>query len=206
MTTQKLQTKLRRHNLLQIGLGVMLGAVAPLLWLGSFWLARFLFAWPASTIGLQNAWHTGLYVAWGFVAILAFEGLRCSRPLFNPIEFSQSDFNILPPASGLFLRGNPDPFVYAWFLTQVWFLAPRTTVLAIHSFRDVIGCSPETIDTATAIFNTLKAERRWHLASDFDDGEPAIRLLGRLDLIWLRGGPSGMEVRFPAAMTEAELV
>ena len=206
MTAQKLQTKLRRRNLLQIGLGATLAAIAPALWVGSFWLARYLFYWPASSLGFQNTWHTSLFVAWGFIAILAFEGLRCSRQLFNPLEFSQSDFNFFPSASSLRLRAYPDPLVYAWYLSQAWFLAPRATVLAIRALRDVIGSSPELIDKTTAIFNTLKSDRRWHLASDFDDGESAIRLLSRLELVWLRGGPSGLEIRFPAAMTEAELV
>ncbi len=93
MTVQKLQTKLRRHNMLQIGLGATLALTAVALWIGSFWAVRWMYYFIASAIGFQGAWHISLYVAWGFTALLALEGLRRSRPLFDLLEYAKSDFN-----------------------------------------------------------------------------------------------------------------
>jgi len=209
MTTQKLQAKLRRHNALQFGLGLALMALAPVLWIGSFWLARYLFYLPASRFGFQGMWPVSLYVAWGFTVLLAFEGLRNSRPLFDLIEFHQSDFNWRYDDSkaGLLMRDpRNNPLSGPWLATQLLFLAPRTTVLAIQTLRTVIRTSPAAIDQAVAIFNELKAAHRWRPAREFGDCGPAILLLSRLRLIWTQRGETGLELRFPAAMTEAELV
>lgn len=209
MTTQKLQTKLRRNNLLQISLGATLAVLAPALWIGSFWAARYLFYLPASRLGFQGMWDASLYVGWGFTALLAFEGLRNSHPLFDLKEYAESDFNWREKGNvpGTIAIGyGYDPMADAWLVTQLLFLAPRTTVLAVQALRSVIRASPGVIDRAAAIFNDLRADHRWHAARDFGDCGPAIRLLSRLRLIWLQRGERGLELRFPAAMTEAELV
>ncbi len=94
----------------------------------------------------------------------------------------------------------------AWVLTELLLLAPRSTVLAIESLRAIVRAPPAAIDQATTIFNALKADHRWHSAEDFGDCGPALRVLVRLRLIWMQKGVHGLEVRFPAAATEAELV
>ena len=202
MTVEKLKTKLRRHNALQIGLGLALLVLAAVLWVGVFVVARYVFLFIVASIGFRGMWEPSLFVAAGFTALVAYEGIRKSHSAFDLMEYTNSEFNW---RKGGGLRGanwNPDPLADAWIATQLLFLAPRTTVSAIQSLQSVIRTSPEVIEEAVSLFAALKADRRWQEA-DLDD---AVRLLLGLQLIWARGGENGLEVRFPAATSEAELV
>ncbi|HEX3998008.1 MAG TPA: hypothetical protein VHX65_05605 [Pirellulales bacterium] len=208
MTSEKLRAKLSRHNRLQIAIGSALCAAAPVLWVGSFWIGRYLFYLPFSIAGVQGMWGPSCYVAWAFTAILAFEGLRSSGPLFELDDFAQSGFSEYesPFTSTADTRLVGATLVEAWVVTQTLFLAPRTTVFAIRTLQSVTRASDATIEQAAAIFTALGTNRRWHAARDFGDCGPAIRFLSRLRLIWMQGGSNGLELRFPAGMSEAELV
>jgi hypothetical protein len=204
MTVEKLKTKVRRHNMLQIGLGSALLVLAAALWFGVFIAARYVFYFIAASVGFRGMWEPSFFVAAEFTALVAYEGIRKSHSAFDLMEYTNSDFNW---REGGGLQGsmdlwNPDPLADAWIATQLLFLAPRTTVASIQSLRSVIRTSSEVIEEAASIFAALKADRRWQEA----DLDPAIRLLLGLELIWARGGPNGLEVRFPAGMSEAELV
>ncbi len=210
MTTEKLQAKVRRHNMLQRCLGIALCIVAPVLWVGSFWIARWLFYLPFSLTKFEGMWGPSLYVAWAFIALLAVEGWHGSQTLFELSDYTQSDFNWYErddnSIASTYARYRGDPMLYAWIVTQLVRLAPQTTLFAIQSLRSTIRPTPEAVEAAVSIFNVLKADRHWHAAEDFGDCGPALRLLIRLGLIWTNAGSNGLEIRFPAGMSEAELV
>jgi hypothetical protein len=206
MTTQQLQTKLGRYNALHLCFGSVLVAIAPAFWFGSFWFARYLFWLPLALGGVRGMWGPSLYVAWAFTALLAFEGLRGSRPLFDLMEYSVSDFNFPEHPGSSVNRQRLDPLAYAWFVVQVLFVAPRTTILAIQYLQGVVRVSSAEIERATAIFNELEDDRRWRSVRAFGDCGPEVHLPVRLELIWFQRGATDFEIRFPAAMTEEELV
>jgi len=200
MTAAKLQAKLMRHNVRQVLLGTVLTPIAAVLWWLDFLAFRLIAYGILHPCGVERAWEIASVIGAACVGLIAIEGLTTSHEAFDVMDYTLSDFNWRGGG------GRLDPLSNAWWVLQIVLLAPRTTVLAYRSFRSVILTNTATIDRAAEIFAALEADRHWCAASEFGECDDAVRLLARLRLIWCKGAEDGLEIRFPAASTEEELV
>jgi hypothetical protein len=152
-----------------------------------------------------DGWNLSFYIAAGCTIALAVEGLRRAGGVFDLLDFADSWFNVTDhgPHWGA-SPGYPDPFANAWVLLQLLFLAPRTTVLSVSALRSIVETNAEVIEQAAFILTKLEAERHWTPPSAFGDCARAVRVLGRLHLIWVEVRDGEMQIRFPAGASEAE--
>lgn len=200
MTESELQRRVRSHNTIQVVTGVFLIPTSILLWIGSYWLIRVLVAFALFNFGL-DAWAISDYVAIGFMFILAIEGVRYSKPLFNLKVYTESAYhdNVFSQSeTGHALNlyyGNP--LGCAYLVSQSLFCAPRTAVEAFKTFRSRIQTNPDTVTHAAQILRELKPLRKWVPASDYPQSGAALMLLEKLRLIWVETKTGETTIRYP---------
>jgi hypothetical protein len=179
-----------RHNLLYAFAGIGIGLGTILLWPLSFGVVRFLFAFPYAMYDPDHAWSIGYYVAWGFMALLAFEGFKHSRPLFDLKDYTDSDFynNVMVKTdTGSALEtyyGNP--LGIAYLVSQFLYCAPRTTVESIKAFRSIIRTNKQTVEEGQRVFQQLALKDDWIEVAEVEKYGAALCLLDRLELIRVR--------------------
>lgn len=118
MNEQVLQRRIARHNALQLTLGVGLAAAALCLWPASFYVWRFLIAFPLLSVYPQSAVTISWYGAWFCTLLLAAEGFRYAKPLFDLADYSRSfyydnDFTSGDSVAAMTMRyrtGNPQTY------------------------------------------------------------------------------------------------
>ena len=169
MTETTLQEKIRQHNTRNLALGLLMIPASVVAWIVSFRILRTLFGmflhglsflWP----GLNTA-TASHYLAMGCLMLLAVEGFRRSRDLFDLADFSQSRYRdsvFMSTSSGQamgYAFGNPAAIAYV--ISQILFLAPEATR---QTARLLIGRLPQDdamVKAAAAILNELADNRQW---------------------------------------------
>ncbi len=209
MTEDKLRQMVGRKNTFNLVLGILLLPGSLLLWFISFWIFRGLFFISLYWLGKMfwprlDAASASCYIAVFCMIVLAVEGLRYSRQLFDLREFSQSSFgssSLSTTSSGRIVNavilGNP--LGKAYVISQFLYMAPETTLQAVKALRSRLPCDAETIRQATDIFNQLHHDRQWVARDFYLDRAAAVLLLERLRLIWTSDKNGFHEVRIPPA-------
>jgi hypothetical protein len=182
-----------------IGCAAAVGSL--LLWCVAFCLWRF---FAGLWLVLLNVDHVK---SWSFdfacvaTALLAVEGFRYHRRVFDLIAYHESAYYrgaLLETDTGHALNayyGNPAGMAY--LVSQTLFSAPRSTVLAIKSFRALERVSPALAEDAAVIYNALYAQRGWMPASELPHRGRPLALLDKLKLIWTEIDANGCRVRIP---------
>ena len=201
MTADDLLKRVRWHNGLKVGTGVALLPLSAGLWVASFWICRILFALPLDLF-VSSGWEASFYVAWVMMVVLAVEGVRYGKPLFDLADYARSGYrdNLLMESDSIraLNRYAKNPLGMAYIISQALFCAPHCTVEALKAFRSLLRIDQETAAEAAAILRELKRSRKWTPVSAYAKKGAALMLLRRLDLIWMRAEAGEIEVRYPA--------
>jgi hypothetical protein len=213
MTAERLTHLAKRNNLVQGCAGTLGLCCSAVLWYASFWFFRgitllwmFLLRCMEVLHRDYDGWNLSFYIAAGCTIALAVEGLRRAGGAFDLLEFSDSWFNVVDRAPRSYsTSGYPDPFANAWVLLQCLFLAPRATIVSLTALRSIVATNVDVIEQAAFILTKLEADRRWTAASTFGDSAGAIRVLARLDLIWVEDKEGEIQIRFPAGASGTEI-
>lgn len=198
-----LQKRVSLHNGGRIAMGLLLVPGSMALWIASFWTVRILVAFPLFAFGVPF-WRISSYVALAFLVLLAVEGVRYGKPLFDLQEYTKSayyDNSIMQSQSGRALSwyaGHPPGIAY--LVSQALFCAPRTAVHAVRAFRSLVPRDEATVAEAAKILTELKARREWVPASRYSNRGAALMLLDRMRLIWVDIESGETRIRYPAGM------
>ena len=175
---------------MQIGSGIVFILGAIVLWPLSFWVFRALFYIPLAAVALGNAGRLSLYLAWAGMSLLVVEGCRCTRPLFDLKDFSQSVYYQNPvagTASGALPAARCSASAIPW-RSPTWFRsffsAPRTSVLAVKALRSVIRAAPEAFGQAARLTPLWRSSDGGFRLRKFRHCMAGVMLLDRLGLIW----------------------
>ncbi len=201
MTETELRRLVRNYNRQQILVGCCAAVGAVALWLIAFWVWRFFAGLWLGILGFDHVKSWSFEIAIVLTALLAIEGVRYHKRLFNLVEYHESAYyqgGLLETDTGHALNayyGNPAGAAY--LISQGLFSAPRSTVFAIQFFRSIIRASDDTIAAATEVYNALKLQRGWVSVGVFPSHGRALALLDKLKLIWTEVRADGCHVRIP---------
>ncbi len=172
------------------------------MWFLAFWTWRFFALVWLNLLGFQSPWSKSLPIAGVLTALLAIEGVRYKKRLFDLIDYHESiyyqDADPLAKDSASALNayyGNPSGMAY--LVSQALFSAPRTTVFAIKCFRSIIRGSADSAAAAAQIYNDLNSRRVWVSAGKFENCGGALCLLDKLSLIWTQIEAGECQIRIP---------
>lgn len=204
MLETDLRSRVFRHNAIQTIAGVLLIPTSIALWIGSFWLVRFVSAFLLDAAGLDGD-TISVYVASAFMVVLAVEGVRFSAPLFDLKQYATSELfhdNFIAQSSGgrILNARYANPLGVAFLVSQALFCAPRSSVEAVNAFRALIPSNADTIAEAARILARLKQERQWLSASEYADSRAALMLLQKLRLMWTENSDGKLFIRYPAGV------
>jgi hypothetical protein len=137
-----IRREVRRHNTVELLIGVGASVLSAGLWVLSFWIWRLLFYVPLAMLGFEGMWKVSCYVAWGLMALLVIEGFRYARPLFDLIAYHQSWYY----GAGGYSVGRGNIMGIPYLISQTLFCAPRTNdchcnqvALFDHPLADRLG-------------------------------------------------------------------
>lgn len=202
MTETEVHRRVARRNALHWTFGLLLIPTAAGLWYASFWVLWWLTA-IAVYPWVERVGNIPSYVAWVGTFLLAVEGLRRTRPLFDLEDFRRSFFGDNPltdtPAGAALHWYAGSPLGVSYFLAQALFLAPQATIHVVLLLRNRLRCEPHTIAEAAAIHRRLETARKWHQVSDFPGQAAALCLLDRLGLIRTRTEKGHREIKLRLA-------
>ncbi len=203
MNQADLQKRVKLYNSGQIWKGAVLAVGSLALWIVSFWTVRIMVSIPLYSFGFPF-WRTSFYVALAFLVLLAVEGVRYAKPLFDLHDYTKSayyDNFIMQSQSGRAMsiyHGNP--LGIAYLVSQALFCAPRTAVHSVRAFRSFAPSGEATVAEAAQILTELKERREWVLASCYSNRGAALMLLDRLRLIWVELESGETRIRYPAGI------
>jgi hypothetical protein len=200
MTESVLDAKIRRHNAAagaKAG-GYFVGASAA--WFVSWWVI-----WGIAFLFVGAWWHfpsgitrTCAWVAWGGCALLAAEGVRYGKKLFDLESYSRSlAFATASgdPRTALLLTGTRNPLGVAYVISQGLFIAPRLTVGVVRALRSRVSLDAETRAEAEAARALIASRRGWTSAPELSAVAAGVYPLQKLGLVEARVDDSGA-VRF----------
>ncbi len=198
-----LQKRVKLHNAVRIAMGVILGIGSLALWVASFWIVRIMVAIPLFALGFAG-WRIGFYAALAFLPLLAVEGVRYGKPLFDLHEYTKSayyDNFIMQSQSGWALHWYAgSPLGIAYLVSQALFCAPRTSVHAVRAFRSLVPRDEATVAEAARILTELSERREWVPASRYSHCGAALMLLDRLKSIWVDIESGETQIRYSAGI------
>ncbi|MFO7955550.1 MAG: hypothetical protein R6X33_00420 [Candidatus Brocadiia bacterium] len=179
----------RKRNIKQVLAGVGFGLLAGLMWFISFGVITWLFLVPCSLFGYRPPAVVRGLVVWGCMGLLAFEGVRYGRELFDTGTV---------PDTALSRNALSGRFVgCAWLVSQTLFAAPRCTVRAVDAFRSLVFLGQEERAAANQILADLAQSSEWRPAGRYDGREAGLTALNRLGLLRMRHTGRGVEVKLP---------
>ncbi|MCE9544750.1 MAG: hypothetical protein K8T25_04420 [Planctomycetia bacterium] len=203
-----LMSRIKRHNALHLCMGIVWIPVSVALWIGSFYLFRWLFGfglWGLENSGVPLGAPAGTiayYVAIGATILLAIDGFRYRGELFNLLEYARSGYRehwLLESRSIRTLNAyNHNPLGMAYMISQALFCAPRSTVQIIRSFGLRLPTQTDTVNHAARILEALRQSRQWEPVERYQDFHRSLSLLVRMRLIWLQEQHGDWTVRYPA--------
>jgi hypothetical protein len=217
MTEINLKEYESRHNMKAAGLGVMWLAAAAALWYISYCIIWWLVALNCRGLGKIWGWtpseHFTRNAAWIGIAILAFEGIRYGKRLFDRDSYAKSWYYEVWTAvnpSGSMLRfqgyafgwigGNPLSATYV--LSEVMLSAPRSTIKAILAFRSMVHMNEEVRRHGQAILADLAARNDWMPPEMYREHAQALWPLSRLKAIYERVKDEMLQIRIDPGMLE----
>ncbi len=193
MNASQLRSRIRRHNALQIGLGLLALAGAPLLWYLSFWVLRILFLLALSRFLGEKAVALSFWIATAGTILLVLEGLREGYHAFSLADVPARPRTHLATRVGpLILRSVGG---YGSLLTSLLLVAPQVTLAGLRLVTSAIRTGPFTIDQAVHIYNDLTERREWLDPLDYPGSDRAVSILRQLRLIWTQGDEDDVPVR-----------
>ena len=191
-----------RHNLLAGLRGVAWLVVAALSWVISWHALWWLFAVPTYMLGRIWRWSPSARMcsiaAWVGIVLLAVEGVRYSKRLFDIEEYAKSAYyKIFTVGSdehiGSLFLGNP--FGAPYLVSQALFIAPRSTVKSLFAFKSIILMNDLVLDAAHHIINDLAAQNRWTTAQRYREHAHALGPLEKLGILQHQVTAGVVEVR-----------
>ncbi len=199
MKPTELKRRVHLHNAFWIGMGIVLIPTSLGLWIVSFWVVRIGYAIPLDALGL-SASTISFYLAAATMVVLAVEGARYAKPLFDLREYSRSVYcnNLFAESeSGRALNSHYNyPLGVAFLVSQALFCAPLSTIQAIKAFRSLVPRDDHTIAGAGRILQELQQGRGWVPAADYASSGAALALLDRLNLLRVRSEDGRVRIRF----------
>lgn len=203
-----LETRIKNHNRFQLLLALLFVILGTALWFVSYWISKFLLFMPLSWFEATR--HIEL-ATWGFMALLAFEGFRYSRELFDLEAMAKAHFNgdfsstreadNLRAAAWLHY-GVPDPFRVGKVVSDLLLAAPRLTLKAWACLRSLVKLGPIEAERAETLFYDLARERGWVDMTPYLDHGEELRTLHKMKLLWSRIQDDVPEVRVPPSLGE----
>ena len=116
-------------------------------------------------IGVFSFWRISSYVALAFMVVLAIDGVRYRKPLFDLQEYTRSGYYnnfITQTETGRAMSWHyGNPLGIAYLISQALFLAPRSTVHAVKAFRSLVPTDETTVAEAAQVLRELKTQREW---------------------------------------------
>lgn len=202
MSQSDIRRALRRHNGVQIAAGLFLIPMAIGAWYVSYRVLYVLFRIPLAALEVNNAGQIANYIAIGGLVLLVLEGIRQGGELFGLREYGESGWASSPYAEtrggrvfGVAVFG---PLVgMGYFITQVLFCAPSTTVAIPRFFRSLIRANATAIAQAAEVREELARRREWIPVEEFRERAAGVFLLARMKLVWTRIENGRAEVRIP---------
>jgi hypothetical protein len=195
VTADDLQARIRKHNAVQILVGVIALAGSPLLWYVSFYVLRVLFAMATYWFLQDRTAEVTYWIAMAGLGILAIEGVWRVFQAFSLTELARR------PSIPLILPVGPAYFGnlqgYSFILTHILFCAPQTTLAGIQVLRSLLRPGPFTIESAVRIYADLAKRRAWVDLDEYPGGAGAAALLGQLGLIWTEAKEGPLRLRIP---------
>ena len=182
-----------KHNTIVLAKGLGWLVLAGVTWVVSYGLAWGLFAIPlwlwGSIWNWSPSWTMCRYAAWIGVALLAIEGIRYSKKLFDTEAYARSLYYRIytlgfdkPPLVVSPLLGNP--LAAPYIVTQILLIAPRATVRTVAAFRSLVFMNSETARHAAAIVAELLRSRFWTPAVSFKEHAAALYPLHKMKILW----------------------
>ena len=201
MTLDDLQASQRQHNVAEAlkGTGYLIAGV--LLWIVSYWVVVALFWLPCVLWGDVPSWTVTRAVAWGGMLLLAVEGVRHGKRLFDLSAYAESVYaqGITGTQTERALgRVTGSPLGTAYVLSQILFAAPRATVGAIKSFTSLVRFSQEELDTALSLARELAERNAWVPLEPYMKDGPVLVKLFKLGLVWHDVKDGSVQIRFAA--------
>lgn len=202
-----LASEVREHNRKQKLLRAMFAVVAVPLWALSYVLVLTLVTIPVTFLG--GGRQAILVISWVMMAILAVEGIRYGKQLFDAERFARSFFGGLSVSEGglnfsramQHFHGVPNPFALGFMVSQVLLCAPRSLVNAWKAHRSIIGADGNALEEAQRLFDSLLSKRDWIPLEHHElDGEELL-ILRTLGVLWSRSEAGSDEIRISAALT-----
>jgi len=195
MTPDELRQHVRKHNALQVVIGVATLAAAPLLWLFCFRLFRWLFYLASHWALGEKADEASIWMAVVGIVFLAIEGLREGWNLLALSDLAErAPVGLGAPAGPAFFG---DVHRYSYMISHVLFFAPRVTLAGVQALRSLIRAGPFTIDLASKIYNDLAQRRQWVPITHYPAAATAAALLKQLGLIWIEDDEAPVRLRVP---------
>ncbi len=201
MSEEDLASRVRQHNALQIGFGVLAVIAAAVMWYVTFVVARSLFSYPLELFEVDAARSISGYVAGLLLLLLVVEGLIYGRGQFDWATVAERGF--IEPGKSVFtanygaMRAG-HALTFAYLLTWFFFSAPHLTVHAAKAFRSRIRVEPQIYHHAARLWELLAEKRTWVPLGDIPQTTAAAFLLRRLRLIWSKEVHGVLQVRIPA--------
>lgn len=191
----------RRHNQLAIlrGLGWLVLAVVT--WFLSWELLFLLFAVLTFLWGQvwdwTPSWRLCTYAAWIGTVMVAVDGGLYAKKLFDVEEYDRSLYYRFSGSPAIrAVTGNPMGIAYV--LTQILFVAPRSTVRAFQAFRSLIFLAGDRQERMVRLVGELGRRRTWVPASTLADAG-SLCDLHRLGILWNRVKDGSVDVRLDPA-------
>jgi hypothetical protein len=206
MTPDELSSRICRHNWKQAFIAICAVIVAVPMWVLMFSAIRLAVESTVTWLQRNLGMHTpiepatvGLLAAVFAVAAIAIAGFRYSGVPFDLADFRDSPFDT---AGNVRSSGQ---LASTWFYLQIFLIAPFATNAAIQAIRSRISAVPELVERSADLLCRLKGDRRWVTPTEFGECGPELKLLRRLNLIWLRSDRGKLAVRYPAGLKPSEM-
>ena len=196
----------RKHNLIQFAKGTGLGVASVALWYVSFWVFKFVFLVPMWMFGLKPSWKTGTIVAVGCMLVLAIEGVRYGKQVFDAQAYAESLYGAGLTGTlqeGILGRMVGRPLGVAYVISQILLSAPRTAVLSIKAFRSVVFMNEEERALAEAAIGDLAHKNRWVPLDTCGEYAPVLLKLKAMEVVWDRFENDVGEIRISRSIARA---
>jgi len=180
------------HNLLTGLRGLAWLVVAAVSWVISWHALWWLFAVPTYMLGQLWRWSPSARMcdiaAWVGIVLLAVEGIRYSKRLFDIEEYARSAYykaftigSAEPMPTGNALVGNPLGVPY--LISQALFIAPRSSVKSLFAFKSIILMNDSVVEAAHHVINDLARNNRWTTVQRYREHAHALAPLEKLNIL-----------------------
>ena len=188
----------RRHNAIRGAGAVGFFALAVVLWIVSYWIVKMLIVMPCVLWGHFPPAKVTTGIALALLVLLAVEGARYGRKLFDVAAAARSVYFRGPTGTE---TENALSFVMhrllgmAWLISQVLFSAPRSTAHAVRCVASLVLFREGQLAKAEQVFLDLARKRAWVPLSEHEANRAVLAKLHKLGAVSHRLSSSVPEVR-----------